>query len=167
MVKKVSGVEELKVRWPALFSMDEINDEFMRIITVPLQTRFMASLDKYHSKLDTTETRQEREEEDLLQPPQDVGIANKVKEPSLVSVPVSAPVLAPVSAPAPVLVPSSAPVPALSPMPVPVPVSEPSLVLVPEPSIVPVPVPDPVSLSDHVCLFVRFCVCVFGVYPGA
>ncbi|XP_037621965.1 uncharacterized protein LOC119486148 isoform X2 [Sebastes umbrosus] len=51
IVGKESGVEELKVRWPALFTMDEINAEFMRITTVPLQPRFLASLDKHHSKL--------------------------------------------------------------------------------------------------------------------
>ncbi|XP_028430573.1 uncharacterized protein LOC114553561 [Perca flavescens] len=51
IVEKELGVEDLKVRWPALFSMDEINAEFMRITTVPLQPRFLASLDKHHSKL--------------------------------------------------------------------------------------------------------------------
>ncbi|KAK3518402.1 hypothetical protein QTP86_020824 [Hemibagrus guttatus] len=43
-------VEELRERWPALFSMDEINAEFLRITTVPLQTRFLASLDKHYSR---------------------------------------------------------------------------------------------------------------------
>ncbi|TDH13461.1 hypothetical protein EPR50_G00034210 [Perca flavescens] len=51
IVEKKLGVEDFKVRWPALFSMDEINAEFMRITTVPLQPRFLASLDKHHSKL--------------------------------------------------------------------------------------------------------------------
>ncbi|KAF7642129.1 hypothetical protein LDENG_00264180 [Lucifuga dentata] len=51
VVEKESGVEELKERWPALFTMEEINAEFMRITTVPLQPRFLASLDKHHSKL--------------------------------------------------------------------------------------------------------------------
>ncbi|XP_035852565.1 uncharacterized protein LOC118494118 [Sander lucioperca] len=51
IVEKELGVEDLKVRWPALFSMDEINAEFMRITTVPLQPRFLASLDKHHSKM--------------------------------------------------------------------------------------------------------------------
>ncbi|KAK2919915.1 uncharacterized protein [Channa argus] len=45
------GVEELKERWPALFGVDEINAEFLRITTVPLQARFLASLDKHHNKL--------------------------------------------------------------------------------------------------------------------
>ncbi|KAG9270484.1 hypothetical protein AMEX_G15437 [Astyanax mexicanus] len=44
-------MEELMERWPALFTMDEINHEFLRITTVPLQPRFLASLDKHHSKL--------------------------------------------------------------------------------------------------------------------
>ncbi|XP_037620015.1 uncharacterized protein LOC119484907 [Sebastes umbrosus] len=51
VVGKESGVEEMKERWPALFTMDEVNAEFMRITTVPLQLRFLASLDKHHSKL--------------------------------------------------------------------------------------------------------------------
>lgn len=40
----------MRERWPALFTVDEINAEFLRITTVPLQTRFLASLDKHHSK---------------------------------------------------------------------------------------------------------------------
>ncbi|XP_074496794.1 uncharacterized protein LOC141770849 isoform X1 [Sebastes fasciatus] len=51
VVGKESGMEELKERWPAWFTMDEVNAEFMRITTVPLQPRFLASLDKHHSKL--------------------------------------------------------------------------------------------------------------------
>ncbi|XP_041664379.1 uncharacterized protein LOC121523526 [Cheilinus undulatus] len=51
IVGKETGVEELKARWPALFTVDEIGAEFMRITTVPLQPRFLASLDKQHSKL--------------------------------------------------------------------------------------------------------------------
>uniref|UniRef100_A0AAV2LHB8 Uncharacterized protein n=1 Tax=Knipowitschia caucasica TaxID=637954 RepID=A0AAV2LHB8_KNICA len=51
IVEKQLGVEELKERWPALFTVDEINAEFLRITTVPLQTRFLASLDRHHSKL--------------------------------------------------------------------------------------------------------------------
>ncbi|XP_035994608.1 uncharacterized protein LOC118563631 [Fundulus heteroclitus] len=51
IVTKELGVEQVKERWPALFSVDEINAEFMRITTVPLQPRFLASLDKHHGKL--------------------------------------------------------------------------------------------------------------------
>lgn len=38
-------------RWPALFQMEEINAEFMRVTTVPLETKFLAQLDKNSSKL--------------------------------------------------------------------------------------------------------------------
>ncbi|XP_053269261.1 uncharacterized protein LOC128426428 [Pleuronectes platessa] len=38
-------------RWPALFQMEEINAEFMRVTTVPLETKFLAQLDKHTSKL--------------------------------------------------------------------------------------------------------------------
>ncbi|KAK7912340.1 hypothetical protein WMY93_012551 [Mugilogobius chulae] len=51
IVERELGVEELRERWPALFTVDEINAEFLRITTVPLQTRFLASLDKHYSKL--------------------------------------------------------------------------------------------------------------------
>ncbi|XP_042568603.1 uncharacterized protein LOC109098495 isoform X2 [Cyprinus carpio] len=51
IVEKELGVEELIERWPALFTEDEINAEFLRITTVPLQTRFLASLDNHHIKL--------------------------------------------------------------------------------------------------------------------
>ncbi|XP_068567851.1 uncharacterized protein [Cebidichthys violaceus] len=51
IVEKELGVEELKERWPALFSVDEINAEFTRITTVPLQPRFLASLDKHYDRL--------------------------------------------------------------------------------------------------------------------
>uniref|UniRef100_A0A8C2X9N4 PB1 domain-containing protein n=1 Tax=Cyclopterus lumpus TaxID=8103 RepID=A0A8C2X9N4_CYCLU len=48
IVEKELGVEELRERWPALFS---INAEFTRITTVPLQPRFLASLDKHYGRL--------------------------------------------------------------------------------------------------------------------
>ncbi|MEQ2246508.1 hypothetical protein ILYODFUR_039242 [Ilyodon furcidens] len=51
VVEKELHVVELKARWPALFTVDEINCEFQRITTVPLQPRFLVSLDKHHSKL--------------------------------------------------------------------------------------------------------------------
>ncbi|XP_056277356.1 uncharacterized protein LOC130198234 [Pseudoliparis swirei] len=51
IVEKELGVEELKERWPALFSVDEINAEFTRITTVPLQPRFLAALDKHYGRL--------------------------------------------------------------------------------------------------------------------
>ncbi|KAG7511574.1 hypothetical protein JOB18_003500 [Solea senegalensis] len=45
------GAGEFKVRWPALFNIDEINAEFQRITTYPLQTTFMAQLDSLQSQL--------------------------------------------------------------------------------------------------------------------
>ncbi|XP_051799556.1 uncharacterized protein LOC127532274 [Acanthochromis polyacanthus] len=36
---------EFKLKWPALFQIDEINAEFQRITTCPLETTFMAQLD--------------------------------------------------------------------------------------------------------------------------
>ncbi|XP_063048688.1 uncharacterized protein LOC134442450 isoform X1 [Engraulis encrasicolus] len=45
IVEKQPRVEELQERWPAMFQEDEINAEFLRITTVPLQARFFAGLD--------------------------------------------------------------------------------------------------------------------------
>lgn len=44
-------VEELKERWPALFTPVQINEEFKRCNTVPLQSSFMSNLDKFIPKL--------------------------------------------------------------------------------------------------------------------
>ncbi|XP_063058544.1 uncharacterized protein LOC134463980 [Engraulis encrasicolus] len=51
IVEKQPRVEELQERWPAMFQEDEINAEFLRITTVPLQARFFAGLDKKSSQL--------------------------------------------------------------------------------------------------------------------
>ncbi|KAL2096909.1 hypothetical protein ACEWY4_006116 [Coilia grayii] len=51
IVEKQPRVEELQERWPAMFQADEINAEFLRITTVPLQPRFLAGLDKQSSQL--------------------------------------------------------------------------------------------------------------------
>ncbi|XP_016328192.1 uncharacterized protein LOC107677697 isoform X2 [Sinocyclocheilus anshuiensis] len=51
VVQKKPMVAEFKTRWPALFNVDEINNEFMRITTVPLQFKFLAMLDKYSDSL--------------------------------------------------------------------------------------------------------------------
>ncbi|XP_078029677.1 uncharacterized protein LOC144466491 [Epinephelus lanceolatus] len=51
IVEKQPRVEELQERWPAMFQEEEINAEFLRITTVPLQARFLASLDKQSSQL--------------------------------------------------------------------------------------------------------------------
>ncbi|XP_055007435.1 sterile alpha motif domain-containing protein 3-like [Boleophthalmus pectinirostris] len=44
-------VVEVQERWPALFSPVQINEEFRRCTTVPLQSSFMSNLDKYIPKL--------------------------------------------------------------------------------------------------------------------
>ncbi|XP_078024426.1 uncharacterized protein LOC144463559 [Epinephelus lanceolatus] len=51
IVEKQPRVDELQERWPAMFQEEEINAEFLRITTVPLQARFLASLDKQSSQL--------------------------------------------------------------------------------------------------------------------
>ncbi|KAL6476470.1 hypothetical protein MHYP_G00149690 [Metynnis hypsauchen] len=51
IVHKKPSIEDILDRWPALFQMEEINAEFLRITTVPLETKFFASLDKHSSKL--------------------------------------------------------------------------------------------------------------------
>ncbi|KAK7886001.1 hypothetical protein WMY93_025622 [Mugilogobius chulae] len=45
------AVEELLRRWPALFTSEEINLEFQRVTTVPLQSRFLAALDNISPKV--------------------------------------------------------------------------------------------------------------------
>ncbi|XP_050959844.1 uncharacterized protein LOC127161251, partial [Labeo rohita] len=45
VVQENPAAGEFKARWPALFHIDEINAEFQRITTVPLETTFMAQLD--------------------------------------------------------------------------------------------------------------------------
>ncbi|KAK5892178.1 hypothetical protein CesoFtcFv8_012582 [Champsocephalus esox] len=44
-------VAELVNKWPALFTVGEINAEFMRITTLPLQAKFLAELDRYSPNL--------------------------------------------------------------------------------------------------------------------
>ncbi|XP_077953602.1 uncharacterized protein LOC120826975 [Gasterosteus aculeatus] len=51
IVHKQPSIEDMLTRWPALFQMEEINAEFMRVTTVPLETKFLAQLDKHTSKL--------------------------------------------------------------------------------------------------------------------
>nr|XP_033473344.1 uncharacterized protein LOC117251281 [Epinephelus lanceolatus] len=51
IVEKQPRVEELQERWPAMFQEEEINAEFLRMTTVPLQARFLASLDEQSSQL--------------------------------------------------------------------------------------------------------------------
>ncbi|XP_070847350.1 uncharacterized protein [Chaetodon trifascialis] len=45
------GAGEMKMRWPALFHINEINAEFQRITTHPLETTFMARLDSLQPQL--------------------------------------------------------------------------------------------------------------------
>ncbi|XP_041863711.1 uncharacterized protein LOC121653968 [Melanotaenia boesemani] len=51
VVRDVPMVEDFMARWPALFDVIEINAEFKRITTVPLQSKFMSQLDIYSENL--------------------------------------------------------------------------------------------------------------------
>lgn len=51
IVHKKPNIEDILERWPALFQMEEISAEFMRITTIPLETKFLAQLDKYSPQL--------------------------------------------------------------------------------------------------------------------
>ncbi|XP_029989343.1 uncharacterized protein LOC115418930 [Sphaeramia orbicularis] len=44
-------ITEFVNRWPALFTVSEINAEFMRITTLPLQAKFFGQLDQYTANL--------------------------------------------------------------------------------------------------------------------
>ncbi|KAM9354214.1 uncharacterized protein KZ484_012402 [Pholidichthys leucotaenia] len=44
-------IKDFQARWPALFETSEINAEFKRITTVPLQSRFFSQLDVLSDKL--------------------------------------------------------------------------------------------------------------------
>ncbi|KAK5859343.1 hypothetical protein PBY51_020906 [Eleginops maclovinus] len=43
-------VARFKERWPALFSPLQINEEFRRCNTIPLESTFMSQLDRFTSK---------------------------------------------------------------------------------------------------------------------
>ncbi|CAL8258511.1 unnamed protein product [Arctogadus glacialis] len=45
------SIEDIKARWPALFEASQIQDEFHRITTVNLESKFMSKLDEYTPKL--------------------------------------------------------------------------------------------------------------------
>ncbi|KAK7944732.1 hypothetical protein WMY93_000460 [Mugilogobius chulae] len=51
VVVKSLKVEEILERWPALFTPEQINEEFRRCTTIPLESSFMSNLDKHTSKL--------------------------------------------------------------------------------------------------------------------
>ncbi|XP_028298447.1 uncharacterized protein LOC114460738 [Gouania willdenowi] len=51
VVQEKPTAGEVKTRWPALFHISELNAEFQRITTLPLETTFMAQLDKHLPQL--------------------------------------------------------------------------------------------------------------------
>ncbi|KAK5918319.1 hypothetical protein CgunFtcFv8_003093 [Champsocephalus gunnari] len=44
-------ISDFTMRWPALFDVTEINAEFKRITTIPLQSKFLSQLDLYSANL--------------------------------------------------------------------------------------------------------------------
>ncbi|XP_028292864.1 uncharacterized protein LOC114455680 [Gouania willdenowi] len=51
VIRDAPMVQDLHARWPALFDVSEINAEFKRITTMPLQSRFLSQLDVLSDKL--------------------------------------------------------------------------------------------------------------------
>lgn len=51
VVREAPMVEHFMARWPALFEVSEINAEFKRITTVPLQSKFLSQLDLHSDNL--------------------------------------------------------------------------------------------------------------------
>ncbi|KAG5278423.1 hypothetical protein AALO_G00098830 [Alosa alosa] len=51
VVRNTPMIHEVQERWPALFEVQEINAEFKRITTIPLQSRFLSQLDILSDKL--------------------------------------------------------------------------------------------------------------------
>ncbi|KAI7790587.1 hypothetical protein IRJ41_011391 [Triplophysa rosa] len=51
IVEQRPMIEEFKNQWPALFQQSEVNAEFMRITTKPLQSTFLSELDRFSDKL--------------------------------------------------------------------------------------------------------------------
>ncbi|XP_034542211.1 sterile alpha motif domain-containing protein 3-like [Notolabrus celidotus] len=51
VINQCPSVRAMKDRWPALFDCSQISAEFQRITTVPLEPRFMSSLDLHTPKL--------------------------------------------------------------------------------------------------------------------
>ncbi|KAK0137321.1 hypothetical protein N1851_026484 [Merluccius polli] len=51
VVEQRPMIGDFKNRWPALFEPSEVNAEFMRITTKPLQTKFLSQLDHFSDKL--------------------------------------------------------------------------------------------------------------------
>lgn len=53
VVHNCPSVAEFKARWPALFTAEEINAEFQRVTTLPLEVTFFAELDQLTPQLTT------------------------------------------------------------------------------------------------------------------
>ncbi|KAJ7990927.1 hypothetical protein DPEC_G00291960 [Dallia pectoralis] len=51
VVQNAPMVDDFMTRWPVLFEVTEVNAEFKRITTIPLQSKFMSQLDVYSEKL--------------------------------------------------------------------------------------------------------------------
>ncbi|XP_020555576.1 uncharacterized protein LOC110013549 [Oryzias latipes] len=51
IVEQRPMIGEFKNRWPALFEESEVNAEFLRITTKPLQSKFMSQFDQFSDKL--------------------------------------------------------------------------------------------------------------------
>ncbi|CAL9682187.1 unnamed protein product [Knipowitschia caucasica] len=51
IVQSEPSTKEIKERWPALFQEEEVNAEFVRITTRPLESTLFAQLDRHASKL--------------------------------------------------------------------------------------------------------------------
>ncbi|KAL7881027.1 hypothetical protein SRHO_G00032810 [Serrasalmus rhombeus] len=51
IISQTPSREDIKARWPALFKASHLQDEFQRIITVHLESKFMSKLDEYTPKL--------------------------------------------------------------------------------------------------------------------
>ncbi|KAL7881014.1 hypothetical protein SRHO_G00032680 [Serrasalmus rhombeus] len=51
IISQTPSREDIKARWPALFKASHLQDEFQRITTVHLESKFMSKLDEYTPKL--------------------------------------------------------------------------------------------------------------------
>uniref|UniRef100_A0AAV2MPD5 Reverse transcriptase n=1 Tax=Knipowitschia caucasica TaxID=637954 RepID=A0AAV2MPD5_KNICA len=51
IVEQKPRIAEVKDRWPALFTPNGVNDEFVRITTKPLVSKFLSQLDHFSEKL--------------------------------------------------------------------------------------------------------------------
>ncbi|KAG9280697.1 hypothetical protein AMEX_G3437 [Astyanax mexicanus] len=51
IINQTPSIEDVKTRWPALFKASHLQDEFHRITTVHLESKFMSKLDEYTPKL--------------------------------------------------------------------------------------------------------------------